>query len=107
MTVSKGTFTVRQGDSLNLEYALDGVTDLTGWTCRVQVRASYTGSALLDINLTELRSGNSVIGGLMQTAALNPGEYILAAELANGSTGESREIHAELKVYPQAVFDDA
>ncbi|MCK4578873.1 MAG: hypothetical protein KAU50_08790 [Candidatus Marinimicrobia bacterium] len=101
---------VKQGGSVPLSY---GVADRSGdkdmsvnWTCRIQVKSDITDNApIQDFTLTDFNGDNTRFLGLLQTAALNAGDYWILAELENIATGERGEVHGILEVQVQGVFD--
>ena len=97
--------TIIKGDSVALRYATDPATDMTGWTCDVQVRLRRANQIALEQELTTLEAGNQAIIGLIQTATLTPDEYLIVAKLAKTSTGEKKEIHGILVVSDSAFLN--
>ena len=98
---------IPQGDSYPLSWGVTGVTDLTDWTCYLQVRTSDTAEESgISREVTTLNvAGDRFITSLTsaETSSLSIRKYIVGAELANASTGESGEILMELDIKPQWV----
>lgn len=94
-----------EGDTINLAVGIEGIDDLTGWTCRVQVRGPIEAdNPLVDVELTNMNADNSRFTGLIDTEGFGTGSMILAAQFDRGATGERKEVHSILILKPQAVY---
>lgn len=98
--------TIRQGESLGLSYGLTPAQNMSAWACRVVIKSTKAGSALIDKTLTDLDGDSeNFIGQLTptETSGLSVGTYWLAAEVSNATTSENAEYHDKLIVTEQAV----
>jgi len=94
-----------EGDTINLSAGIESIDDLTGWTCRVQVRGQDEASnPLVDVELTNLSADNSRFTGLIDTEGFGTGSMILAAQFDRTATGVRKEVHSILILKPQAVY---
>ena len=98
---------IRQGDSLKVSIGLTGVSDLTGWSCKVIIGTGVDDpSPLLAINVTQLSDDNSrfiLFVSRGTTPSWPPGDYLIMADVWNTGTGEGSEVHGELRVEAQGV----
>lgn len=95
---------VIQGDSVALSYSTTPPRDMGAWDCRVVVKATKAGAAIVDMTLTNISPDTLAIIGLLQTAAIDPGVYVIAAKLSHASSGQSKEIQKSLIIQERAVF---
>lgn len=98
---------ITQGSSYPLAYGVKGVTDLSDWTCYIQVSDKKTKVVTgIDREITDKNTdGDRFITILTKTETDNLpiGEYIVGAELENTVTGECGEILMQLNVEDQWV----
>ena len=105
---------IRQGESLNLSYSWNPPRQLIGFICNINVRINNPGqpddkTLVLDKVLTELNPTQTAIVGLLtsgETNGLFTGDYWIAGELINASTGEAQESVCELTIIEQFVYPD-
>lgn len=94
------TYRIKQGESLKLRYAVDGIPDLTGYWCAMQIVREDAAGEDCNMALTDDNSAfeGNVPGSL--TADLSPRMYILLVLIQNGDDEDSRrvEIHDKLIV---------
>lgn len=93
---------VIKGDSVDLQIRLSDLRDLTGYTCRLQVRDSDDNIAgSVDRSITDKNAaGNTFIAQLTptETDAMAVGTYTISAQLSNATTGQAKEINDTLTV---------
>lgn len=98
---------IPQGDTYDLSYGVTGATDLTDWTCYLQVTNKVTGQlTAIDREVVTLNDDNSRFLTTLtsaETGALALGTYVVGAQMTNTITGESGEILLELTITKQWV----
>jgi hypothetical protein len=105
---------IRQGESLELKYTYDPPQDLTDFVCTVNVRVDNEGDPTdeelrITKTLTELSNdGMSYVGRLTsgETNLLIQGNYWIAGELNNSTTGQNQETVCQFEITQQYVFPD-
>jgi len=99
---------IKQGDSLDLEFAHPDGKDLTGWACRVMVKSAISDvTPLVSFNITSLSTDSKSFVGLLNsstTETLPVGDLHLLAELEDSGAGRKKELHYDLRVLEQGVF---
>lgn len=93
---------VYQGDTVELEYAIENRSLNVNWQCVVNVKQAIDAPVLIDLNLS-LNALESAFTGLLDTSPLVPGRYFVYAELSNVATSERTELHHSLLVRKQGV----
>lgn len=100
-----------QGESLAFTKGLtiDGVEQsfAVGWTCKLQVKSTLGGAALIDKTITETNADDSrFVGRITPTemGTLVVGGYFLVMELVNAGELFNQEIHDELIVSEQGIL---
>ena len=100
-----------QGESLAFTKGLtiNGVEQsfAAGWTCKLQVKSTLSGAALIDTTVTETNSDDSrFVGRITPTemGTLAVGGYFLVMELVNLAESFNQEIHDELIISEQGIL---
>ncbi len=96
------TDTIYQGDTIELEYAIENRTLSINWHCLVHVKKSTDTPALIELEL-DLNPQETEFTGLLDTSSLLPGSYGVYAELSNPATSERCEIHQRITIRNQGV----
>ncbi len=99
---------IKQGESIEYSWSIDGGVALTNWTCYVQVRYESSGQlTAIDLPVTTKNLANTAfILNLTKddTGALTPGKYIVGAEFENSVTEQCAEFIERLVVERQWVI---
>ena len=102
----KYSFSAYQGESIPRSYGIKDVGDLTGWTCRFQVR-DLLGNLYIDKASSPLNDDNSLfLVNITPTESLTlpVGEYRMAVQMDNLTVQESIEVVESLVIQQQWVY---
>ena len=100
---------VKRGDSYSFAVALKGITDLTGYSCSVQLRNASDGT--LRASSTPTATADATYGQVfvvqmtdVQSQGLDIGkQYTLGAQISDGA-GFAREECRTLKIVKECVY---
>ena len=98
------TDSVYQGDSVELNFAIDNRQLNEDWLCRIQVKTSPTATVVLAQTLP-LNALGTKFTGTLSTSLLTPGSYFIYAQIDNATTNESVEIHSRIVVRQQGFTE--
>lgn len=98
---------IKQGDSLDLTHGVEGVTDLTGWSCKVQVKSALSDQTpVFEETVTDLNDDDDRFVQLIprnETDGWEVGDYFLISDIWNTTSGRSRENQLRLRVEARGV----
>lgn len=106
MVITLPKIVIKQGDSIHLFYGLKNISDLSGWSCNVQVKETLIGVVIHNETITNLSEDGSRFTHIISknnTEDWEVGDYFLIADLWKTSTGESKELHAKIRVEQQGI----
>jgi hypothetical protein len=97
---------VKKGDSYAYGAKIQGITDLTGYTCQMQVRAKDNPDvALVDKSIDAVGDKFHVNLAPDESSTLEIGKtYTMAAQISNASLEYAREVEREIEIVKEYVY---